>query len=304
MAATFAGHLHYRGIIMEHVDRGLPLAQWDNDVLLAYFTSNIDPHRNFNKFFRETRARIYGLLVDRASGELTATDEVYLRACMEYKQHPAVMDVAHPVKHQAEFISLIKQYPNSLVVRNQALTQRLLKLAGKHIARLREKHWDKVAPDSRTYIDFFVPPRDKAAKKKKRTRGKGKGRGKDNAEDSDEDVHDVASAAIDPTYQADPHQRFHYDSARIHPCTHNNILMQGLIAPMPGLHFGTTVTLVDDDTFATANLRDALPGTEQDGDGDLDMNAEGHTEDPVALAEYLRYTETVKVDDEWGVLIL
>lgn len=44
--ANFAGHLQYRGAIMDYVSNGTPLTNWDVGAILAYFTSNIDRHRN------------------------------------------------------------------------------------------------------------------------------------------------------------------------------------------------------------------------------------------------------------------
>ncbi|KAH9878246.1 hypothetical protein J1614_003463 [Plenodomus biglobosus] len=121
------------------------------------------------------------------------------------------------------------------------------------------------------------------------------------------DVNEVDATAkrpdcevLDPSSHAEPQLSFLYDTERIDPCAKNNILMRSLIAPMPGLHFGSTVTLVDDEAFSMANLLDALPEVGRDSDGDLNMKTSDEAMDDVEMME-----QAVNPDKDWGdVMIL
>ncbi|KAF1848918.1 uncharacterized protein K460DRAFT_82814 [Cucurbitaria berberidis CBS 394.84] len=282
-AATLAGHLHYRGEIMNHVRDNLPLSQWSNEVLLAYFTSNVDPNRNFAKFFEQTRARLYEILCDRAGGQKNEVQEAYLKACLEYKEHTSVLDPQRPVQHQMQFIALLKAQPGHITVRTHAHNQRLLKLAAKHIGILRSKHWDSVDATSRTYLDFLAPPQTQPKKKKKhgpRGKGKGKATAADGDEKENEDNDDTPAppqdtTAIDPAHR-NSRTSIYVNVDRISRCTVNNPLLQGLIAPMPGMACGIQFMLDFGEAFDMAELFAVLPGAEDDeGDGDHEMRYDG-----------------------------
>lgn len=129
---------------MNNVSSDLPVLHWGDDVLLAYFTSNTDPNRNFAKFFKETRARLYEMLIERASGGDSTAEESYLNACLEYEEHPSMWDLQYPVRHQTRFTTAFKKNSTEgsdcFVVRSHHQTQRLLKLGAMHIEALRSKH--------------------------------------------------------------------------------------------------------------------------------------------------------------------
>ena len=90
--ATLAGHLHYRGEIIENVRNGLGLMKWSDDALLAYFTSGVDMKCNFSKACEQTRSGLADILVKRASeGSINSVEELYLKACLEYKMHAGAL---------------------------------------------------------------------------------------------------------------------------------------------------------------------------------------------------------------------
>ncbi|KAI8930820.1 hypothetical protein NX059_011843 [Plenodomus lindquistii] len=162
-----------------------------------------------------------------------------------------------------------------------------------HVARLRNGHWSEVKWDSRIFINFIAPLKDDAApntmptKKKHKPRSKNKGKGKAENEKDEFD----GPPPVDPAYRS--HEVMTYETERIDQCKVDNDLMQALLAPMPGLHFGTSFTLLDDDTFATAGLLHALP---DDDDYDMDMDVED---------DFKQYENTVCPEDDWNhVLIL
>ncbi|KAF2848442.1 hypothetical protein T440DRAFT_520126 [Plenodomus tracheiphilus IPT5] len=294
-AVTFAGHLHCRGEIMENVNYlKLPIGEWRDEVLLAYFTSNVDKYRNFHIFFKQTRARLFDIFVRRVSNDASQLEEAYLLACMEYKRHHAVLDTQYPVKHQEYFISLFKANSACFSLPGSSRIDNILGVAGKHIKKLREERWAKLSESSRIFINFIAPLRGDATKdyapktKKKRNRGK-RGNGRTAFNDDDPDK----IAPVDPAYRT--HEDFIYDTERIVPCAKDNVLMQGLIAAMPGLRFGTNLVLEieGDIKFGSRDFLNAMP---EFGMGDANMGGISDGEEDYANKEWL--------SDNWGEVLL
>lgn len=95
------------------------------------------------------------------------------------------------------------------------------------------------------YMDLIAPPRTKPLtpqrRRRRRRRHKGKTREEaaDNTNEMNATAHPQNPQVLDPSTHNQPPQTFLYDTERIAPCAKNNILLQAVIAPMPGLHFGT-----------------------------------------------------------------
>jgi len=195
-------------------------------------------------------------------------------------------DPQQPARYQLQCVQLIKQNPKEITTRTRAFNRRLLKLAHKHIKILRSKHWDKVDTQTQVFIDFLIPTKETepavtASKKRRGTRGK-KGSAKKKARadaevdaDSDADDEGMCSmktpgiapmSATDPAYH-DQLPSLHYDTERIHACRKDNPLLQGLTKAMPGMTFGSTVTIQEDEAYEFKDLIDALPGLGKGEDG-------------------------------------
>jgi hypothetical protein len=56
---TLGGILYHRGKIANYVNHETPISDWDPDVLLSYFCSNVDKDRSFDLLHEQTRVRVF-----------------------------------------------------------------------------------------------------------------------------------------------------------------------------------------------------------------------------------------------------
>ena len=233
-------------------------------------------------------------------------------------------DPQQPVRYQLQCVQLIKENPKEITTRTRAFNRRLLKLAHKHIRILRSKHWDKVDTQTQVFIDFLVPmkesePAATASKKRRGTRGK-KGSAKKKARagaevdadsDADSDADDEGAvsrgtpgiapmSATEPAYH-DQLPTLYYDTTRIHACRKDNPLLQGLIEAMPGMTFGSTITIQDDEAYEFKDLIGTLPGLGKGGDGVTEVNDFEEDDDEKEYAVWLE--DRLKLDSDL-ILIL
>ncbi|CAN9466763.1 unnamed protein product [Alternaria alternata] len=247
--ATFAGILKYRGDIMIALKNDVPIQEWDEQMILAYFCSSVEDNLNFSKHHHQTRARLLANLAARLNNSDTPLQAAYTLACMEYDRHASLgpqFDPANPTKHMLRFAWHFKQHPEHFIVLNQKRTDALKVNTTQYLAQVRNSsQWDNTRLEAtQALFDFsFVGGLEElnlAAtnnKKKKRIRGKGKNK-KGPGLVADEPSASVSNLPELPT--------FYYESSRIHEHCRGNALLQGLVAAMPGVRdIGSQVEIFD-----------------------------------------------------------
>jgi hypothetical protein len=225
-----------------------PMEEWPEQAILAYFCSCVEKNLNFTKYFQETRTRLLANLAARLNDSDTPVQAAYTLACMEYARHDSLgqeLDPENPTKHMLSFARLFKQHPEDFIVLNSKRTDDLKDNVTNYLARFRNsEQWDHTKLATQALFDFSFAGgaaqlNEAAAKgKKKKIRGKGKNKGAGEAADAPPTASSSSSTPQAPT--------FSYESTRIRDHCHGNLLLQGLVAPMPGVRDrGSQVEIFD-----------------------------------------------------------
>jgi hypothetical protein len=138
--ATFAGILKYRGDIMIALKNNVPMQEWNEQMILAYFCSSVEVNLNFSKHHRQTRTRLLANLAARLNNSDTPLQAAYTLACMEYDRHAALgpqFDPANPTKHMLRFAWHFKQHPEHFIVLGQKRTDALKVNTTQYLAQVR-----------------------------------------------------------------------------------------------------------------------------------------------------------------------
>lgn len=225
----------------------VPMQEWNEQMILAYFCSSVEVNLNFSKHHRQTRTRLLANLAARLNNSDTPLQAAYTLACMEYDRHAALgpqFDPANPTKHMLRFAWHFKQHPEHFIVLGQKRTDALKVNTTQYLAQVRNSpHWDKTRLDRQALFDFsfnggLEDINLAAAKgKKKKIRGKGRNK-KGSGAAADEPSASVSNLSELPT--------LYYESSRIHEHCRGNALLQGLVAAMPGVRdIGSHVEVFD-----------------------------------------------------------
>jgi hypothetical protein len=215
-----------------------------------------------------------------------------------------VFDPNRPARHQEAFITQLQKTPYDFTVRTHSTNKRLMRLASRHITKLRAKHWQRVDDKAQGYLDFLLRPAatDAAPKpKKKRARKSRKGKTAKLADHYDDDVSDEqspdpSSTAIDPAHQTAPYASLYYDTERIKACMHENPLLQALVRYMPGIWSSDDIISLDEeDAYDCFMLIEAL---DADGDAGMEGNDEDYEED---LVDQL--AKKLNIEDDRNIVI-
>jgi hypothetical protein len=102
--------------MIKEKESGKPLHQWDSDVLLAYWTSNVDVEHNFSTYIDRTRTRCWELCKPLLGGmALHPLPMAYLLACLEDARYPPLYseDPDRPTKYREKFIECWKRHKGS-----------------------------------------------------------------------------------------------------------------------------------------------------------------------------------------------
>jgi len=222
----------------------IPMKDWPEQAILAYFCSCVEKNLNFAKYHRETRTRLLANLAARINDCDTPLQAAYTLACMEYAHHTSLgkeLDPANPTKHMLRFAWHFKEHPEHFIVLDSKRTDNLKVNMTEYLARFRNsEQWDQTKPATQALFEFSftggVNALNEAATKgrKKRSRGKGK---KQEVADTPPASSSSASAQVPTLY---------YESSRILDHCRGNPLLQGLVAAMPGVRdVGSQVEIID-----------------------------------------------------------
>ncbi|ORX93760.1 hypothetical protein BCR34DRAFT_646334 [Clohesyomyces aquaticus] len=113
-ATTLAGFLRHHGTMMLNEQAGVPKKDWDFDLLLALFCSNVDKQHSFDRHFKETRFRALKCqivrqyaLVNKLPGRYIL-DTSYVLACHEaWGLHSKP---GQPTFHRENFVRQFKKF--------------------------------------------------------------------------------------------------------------------------------------------------------------------------------------------------
>jgi hypothetical protein len=232
----------------------IPMKEWPEQAILAYFCSCVEKNLNFAKYHRETRTRLLANLAARINDSDTPLQAAYTLACMEYAHHTSLgqeLDPANPTKNMLRFAWHFKKHPEHFVVLDSKRTDNLKVNMTDYLARFRNSpQWDQTKPATQALFEFSfaggVAALDSAATKARKKRSRGKGKNK-------EEVADAPPASSSSASAQAPD--FYYESSHISEHCRGNTLLQGLVAPMPGVrNMGSYVEITDVGDLSAFNV--------------------------------------------------
>jgi hypothetical protein len=227
-------------------------------MIIAYFCSSVDKNFSFSKYYCETRTRLLANLAARLNNSDTSLLAAYTLACMEYDQNTALgpeFDSEDPTKHMLRFAWHFKRHPEHYIVLSQTRTDALKVNTTRYLASIRNSvQWDntKLAATQALFDFSFAGGLDAlnaAATKgmKKRIRGKGK--------DKMRGLGWPANRRPGPTFFAPKLPTFSYESSLIQEHCRGSLLLQGLVADMPGVgNVGAHVEIFDIGNLSGFNM--------------------------------------------------
>jgi hypothetical protein len=248
--ATFAGVLAFRGYIIEAIESQTPMSQWPVQIILSMFVSGVDRHRNFSRFFRETRARLLFYVGERMRGQHNRLQSAYVLACMEYAQARFVYDASAPTHHMLLFAKLFQLESENYLMRDNAQSKQIRQQLPQHISRARhsgELPTDPILEAMCQFLQVDTEDTDTAPahqpKSTNKTRGARK-RPKKHAEASTSthpeamEVPDIAEASTTPhAEEMDEDPDIVFGSIHISSLIRRNPLLDALVTAMPSIHF-------------------------------------------------------------------
>lgn len=304
---------------------------WDKQEILAMFCSNVDKHRSFSKYFRETRGRLIQNVCDTVNGDVNKVQIAYTLACMEYERIGSHFDPRRPTQHMVRFVELFQKNPKKYTILNNKANKRLRYDLTVHLARVRDSSaWSTVSQEAKDYLHFLWPggkeqllkAADKKIKRKRGKRGK-KGNKKVDAhaakyaryqdQDYDEDESDDDQAAL---WQPEG-ETYAFKGATLDVLRKHNVYILSLLHSMPGLVEVDTeihmtwiegmedftpmreeLACIDDDPYNSKGLHDKGTFFVGSVDGEVDDAKFAKFMDAVDIDKLLQKRDGLEGDDE------